>query len=198
VRSCFSGVQVPPKRQLAILQLERSGHNQSIPSSSRRRGNASCSDDFPDTPATTKSISSLIAPQPSSLRHLFIGGRAAIDYPICIAKVTCGGLFSLEWPRLCRFFPFSPPDNFIARSSGSRRLLTRVIFLPVVSQSTVSPSYVNLTSPPAPRNILPSLFSRVLNRNQIDHDRQDHFSLSHSGKAGRRGYGSCLQDSYTR
>jgi hypothetical protein len=92
VRSCLSGVQVPPKRELEILELERSGHNESIPTSSRRRGNVSCSDDFPDTPAAIESISTLIAPQQSSARHLFIGGPAGIVYPICIAKVTCHGI----------------------------------------------------------------------------------------------------------
>src|SRR5439155_13501197 len=51
----------------------------------------------------------------------------------------------------------------------------------------------NLTSPLAPRNMPPSLLSRVLN--QADDDRQDHFSLSYSGKAGRRWYGSGLQGS---
>ena len=59
VRFCFSGVQVPPERELEILELERSGHSENIPTFSRRRGNASCSDDFPDTPATTISNYSL-------------------------------------------------------------------------------------------------------------------------------------------
>jgi hypothetical protein len=67
VRFCFSGVQVPPKRQSDILELERSGHSENIPTFSRRRGNASCSDDFPDTPVTTKSNYSLSVPQ--SLRR---------------------------------------------------------------------------------------------------------------------------------
>jgi hypothetical protein len=97
VRSCFSGVQVPRKRQSDILELERSGHSESIPTSSPRRGNASCSDDCPDTPATTISNYSLSVPK-SSARHLFIGERAGIDY-----RFSLGFFWKMEMTRTMLF-----------------------------------------------------------------------------------------------
>src|SRR5262245_54825638 len=62
-----------PKGRLKILQWERSGHSENIPSSSPLRGNASCIDDCPDTPATTPSISTFLASPKFFARQVVIG-----------------------------------------------------------------------------------------------------------------------------
>jgi len=61
------------KRPLTILEWERNGRNENIPTAFPLRENASYIDDCPDTPATTPPISTLLASPKFFVRQVVIG-----------------------------------------------------------------------------------------------------------------------------